>query len=297
MKHMPLYLVLRGGLGNQLFMFASVYSEAKRTKRKLQLITNWYEEQKWDGIIKPNRRFFELDEFPKIRFINSILTAKISMLLYLVFKFTWKFGEKMLFHVCANLDTREKPITHYWPLLVHGYMQNQKNFEMNRSELIEIFSIDNELELTDAAYLESIKTKNKRLIALHIRRGDNAKKHGPEYRLSLNYYEECLRKLDYKLNTVVVFSDEIDWCKKRFYGRGFYFINEMSPVRSLLMLSKCDDYILSVSTFSWWGAWLSESIDKSVLVPKLPLLDSSWNNLSDKNWIQVEADFDQSMQF
>jgi len=294
MKRMPIYLVLRGGLGNQLFMFASTYSAAKKSNRKLQLITNWYEEQTWESVIITNRRFLELYEFTKIKEINTIWTKKISIMLYYLFKFTWKFGQRIVLNICTDIDDRVKPIKAYWPLIVHGYMQNQKNFELERPELKKLFKTSEELELSLSNYMESFRTNGKRLIALHVRRGDNLKNNGPEYRLNMNYYEKCLSRLNYSAHEVVVFSDEIEWCKIQFQGRGFHFINELSPVKSLILLSHCDDYILSVSTFSWWGAWLSDSLEKTVLVPKISESKSHWNNLAEKNWIQMEAIFEQS---
>ena len=34
------------------------------------------------------------------------------------------------------------------------------------------------------------------------------------------------------------------------------------------MMTKCKDFIIANSTYSWWGAWISDSIDKKVIAPK-----------------------------
>ena len=33
-------------------------------------------------------------------------------------------------------------------------------------------------------------------------------------------------------------------------------------------MTMCDDYIIANSSYSWWGAWLSQNPDPKVIVPK-----------------------------
>ena len=288
----PLYLVLRGGLGNQLFMFTSSYSKANKADRKLQLITSWYSEQSWHGTPQANQRFFELDNFPMIRDLNSNFTKFINRALYLLFKLSWKIGEKKLLNVCINTDDSLQPINSWLPLIIHGYMQDKENFKLNHTEMKVFFRLDQKSEKETSLFIDSLRKPNGRLIALHIRRGDNFKNNRPDYILKTSYYEKCLNLVDYESNQVVIFSDDIAWCKIQFADRGFYFIDESSPTISLTMLSKCDDFILSVSTFSWWGAWLGEAPGKKVLIPKIFESTSNWNKLAEDDWVSIDADFE-----
>ena len=66
----------------------------------------------------------------------------------------------------------------------------------------------------------------------------------------------------------MIFSDDIDWCKKHFKGKHFYFSENESPSVDLYLQSFCRHHIISNSTFAWWGAWLDSSPDKRVICPE-----------------------------
>ncbi len=69
------------------------------------------------------------------------------------------------------------------------------------------------------------------------------------------------------------------------------YIEEKDPVNSLTMMRHCDDFIVSPSTFSWWGAWLSSGTSKGIIVPS-PYNEESneiWTNLPQPGWIKVKA--------
>ena len=54
-------------------------------------------------------------------------------------------------------------------------------------------------------------------------------------------------------------------------------------------MSKCKYFIIPNSTFSWWGAWLSEREGKMIIAPKQWLRDASINSndLIPKEWIRI----------
>jgi hypothetical protein len=273
-------------------MFASAYSNAKKSNRKLQLVTSWYSEQNWDGTPETSRRYFELSHFPKIRVLNTNFTKIFERGIYILFKLSWKFGEKKTLNVCVDTDKSLKTLSSWYPLVIHGYMQEKKTFESNHSELKDFFKLDTELETKTTNFLNHLRKSTGRLLAIHIRRGDNFKNGKPEYVLKSSYFEKCLDIFNYQPNQVVIFSDEIEWCKRHFEGRGFNFIDESCPAISLVLLSKCDDFILSMSTFSWWGAWLGNTPGKRVLFPQIYEPKSHWNKLAEDHWISIDADFE-----
>lgn len=61
----------------------------------------------------------------------------------------------------------------------------------------------------------------------------------------------------------------------------------------LWLMSQCKHFIIADSTFSWWGAWLSNSESKFVIVPETSLTgDTMWNfpGLIPDKWVLVSSE-------
>lgn len=114
-------------------------------------------------------------------------------------------------------------------------------------------------------------------LSIHVRRGDNAKAPNNCHPLRpWHYYESAIEELDGQFESIVVFSDDPEWCRTAFQGYQLkydisffegvprvkehevgYRTNPFSDWLDLQVMSMCDLHILSNSTYSWWGAFLS----------------------------------------
>ena len=72
------------------------------------------------------------------------------------------------------------------------------------------------------------------------------------------YYNKALDSFPKDI-PVLVFSDDIEYCKENLVGDRFTFVNKNKDFCDLMLMSLCKHHIIANSSFSWWGAWLSDS--------------------------------------
>tara|TARA_Y100000590_G_C15276434_1_gene847119 strand:- start:235 stop:720 length:486 start_codon:yes stop_codon:yes gene_type:complete len=61
-------------------------------------------------------------------------------------------------------------------------------------------------------------------------------------------------------------------------------------IQSLFLLTQCNHFIVTPSTFNWWGAWLSEKNNKIILRPSEKFFNNFYLNNQDfwpEHWIVV----------
>ena len=145
-----------------------------------------------------------------------------------------------------------------------GYFQSEKYFKHIEDDIRKLFAPKKEAK---EAY-EEVKELFDDPVAVHIRRGDFLRNSVHHHNLSMQYYETALRAFGQE-RQIIIFSDDTDWCKQQplFEGDRFLVCEAGGPYTDLYLMSKCSDYIIANSTFSWWGAWLSHNEDKLVIYP------------------------------
>lgn len=103
---------------------------------------------------------------------------------------------------------------------------------------------------------------------VHLRFSDMMD-HGRYALPTQDYYHRALKKV--RPGPLVIFSDDI--VRARYYlegvdGRKCHYIEGNRNFEDLYLMTLCGDFISSISTFSWWGAWLGHSEERVVVCPK-----------------------------
>ena len=102
---------------------------------------------------------------------------------------------------------------------------------------------------------------------IHIRRTDYLS--NPHHQCQgEEYYQSSLSKLPDDCE-VLIFSDDPKWCKEQeIFSSDRFLISETNNAYiDLCLMTMCDYIITASSTFSWWGAYLSNA--KIIIAPKV----------------------------
>lgn len=139
-----------------------------------------------------------------------------------------------------------------------GYYQNENYLTGYENEIREMFSPTDDIE----SKIEDLDG----ITAIHVRRGDylNFPLHHPVP--PIDYYNNSISQLKSVSKNFMIFSDDISWCKDNFPS-DFLFSEEKDEFIDLIKMSKCSNFIIANSSFSWWGSFLSQSNNKIVYAP------------------------------
>jgi hypothetical protein len=86
----------------------------------------------------------------------------------------------------------------------------------------------------------------------------------------LDYYREALALFPASEWSLLIFSDDIEYCKSLslFQGYEFQFSESNGDVVDLALMTLCDGLVTANSSFSFWGGMLGHRADRRVVCPK-----------------------------
>lgn len=286
-----LIMRIKGGLGNQLFQYASAFALAKRLNQDMAFDPSFTANMTQRGYKLPllcvkNDVIYD-NQLPKrISFFKNIYINKLCRVL------------NLSYHNCGDytywLETKDEFQPDFFTinkknLYVDGYFQSENYFKNYRTELLEQICPNYDPEKEYIEVLEHIKNCNS--VAIHVRRGDFKNDNCPyHYLLGEQYYHNALKYVTEKLDNPILFwfSDDIDWVKKNFGEKdNFRFVSlhtKHADVDEMMLMKNCKHIITANSTFSWWAAWLNEHEDTVKIVTDKPygmegMIPPDWKRL------------------
>lgn len=261
-----------GGLGNQMFQYATAKALARRHGCPFALYV--------PRVRMHADRPFALDCFaaPPLARLTDFQSFKWGMLSWPLLRLGLhpQVWQERGHNFDASLMLAQPP------LYLEGYWQSEKYFREARYELLQDFSWRTAPAERNLATLEQIEESES--IAVHVRRGDYVSNPGTSAHhgvLGLPYYEAAMHLAAQNSRNPIffVFSDDIPWARDRLGRLGTcVFVDQNSGAASedLRLMSACKHQIIANSSFSWWAAWLNTNPTKRVVAPK--------------NWLAKPAD-------
>ncbi|OQV25576.1 hypothetical protein BV898_00514 [Hypsibius exemplaris] len=162
-------------------------------------------------------------------------------------------------------------------ILIDGYLQVHQVFEPYREEIRSMFVLKKSVTEEAIKVLKAgmdifsrteFASKLKilpRLVGVHVRRGDITTGKNLEFGHKPASDEYLLRTVlhmqtQHEPVVFVVISNDIAYCRNLFSDENFIFmdLHELAEV-DMAILTVMDYLVLSVGTFGWWGAYLSDA--------------------------------------
>lgn len=184
-----------------------------------------------------------------------------------------------------------------------GFYQKSKYIESITSikNIHEFLVFTNENEYKETETYKKI-TQSKTPVSIHIRGGDYLGDGSPFSGICTEeYYKKAI--LFIREKTVnphfFIFTNDKPFCKSILSTLGidynYYSIIEDEPHLindpgfDLFLMSKCSHNIIANSTYSWWGAYLNENLNKIVITPSMWTRnnDPSLEEIKPRSWISL----------
>lgn len=170
-----------------------------------------------------------------------------------------------------------------------GYFQCEQYFLPLRARLLSEFRMRNPPD--KLLSMESdIRARN--AVSLHVRRGDYVQLADTMGLCSLDYYRSAMCQMRERVKNPVfyVFSDDIGWTREAFAGEAnCVFVEEQweNSLCDMMLMAACRHHIIANSTYSWWGAWLDQNLDKIVIAPRQWLASGEFTDIVPSCWIKI----------
>lgn len=260
---------MQGGLGNQMFQYATGRALALRLGVELKLDISWF--SRAEGCAPRqyllNKTFSLVPVIATARECAQLIWRRESFFSRVLRRI--RHTPRLHAATCIR-----EPHFSYWPdfsqlaapAILLGYWQNEKYFENVEDTIRRDFTFPAIMEQSRIMAERICATPNS--VAVHIRRGDYVSNtatnqfHGV---CSPAYYKAALDALATRVDRfeLFLFSDDPAWVRKQFDCKGIpatvidFPEHVDAPWHDMHLMSLCHHHIIANSSFSWWGAWLA----------------------------------------
>jgi hypothetical protein len=269
---------LQGGLGNQLFIYAAARRLSLKNNVPLKLdITSGYERDYYQRTYRLNHFNIGAEIASPYQSFKGILGRVRRQILRIISRHR-KFEHRVyLDEESREFDPRLLNLQVKGIIYLEGFFAREKYFKDIERIIRDDFQIVTRHDAENLALAGQIQSTNS--VCLHVRRlhglpsKTEAKSNPSISSLSRDYYKKGIEIIARKIAEPVFycFGDYPQWFVDNIkIDYPITIINhnkDEKDYEDLWLMSLCKHFIIANSTFSWWGAWLSNYHDKIVIVP------------------------------
>lgn len=240
-----LHIILgKVGFGNQIFIYSAANALARKGF-KVRLVSDINTSDSVLSIHGSGSKNLRLESPRKFTYLNFYYFAKSKAPRYSTL-IEAIFGVRKSTEISPQGNKKFSGTR-----IIEGYFQNIAWIN-SESEYLKEFLC----QLPRSDSFEKIKPKsNSVTLGIHVRRGDYLGLRDSFGVLGADYYLNCVKELQIKeFDRVLIFSDDIEWCRRELQIRNdveFISSQEVSSViETHTLLGMCESLICSNSTFS-----------------------------------------------
>ncbi|HAU8253648.1 TPA: hypothetical protein I7148_20500 [Vibrio vulnificus] len=284
-----IYTKLDGGLGNQFFQLLAAFHFSKHDSSKICVLENncntsvvrsLFQDLKFvSNEACPNFANFVIND----SFLNKIRKSLLKKIPPSISKYIY-WNEGVNYNL-ADLDINDVILDGYWQdlSLISGCIEVLKERVLAYKFSENFYEVKNLM-------------MERECINVHVRRGDylNSQFKNKFDVCGVSYYLDAIGRATNMVGnspTINIFTNDQEWCFDNL-GNKFENVNVISArgyltdfeEMILIGLAKC--VVIPNSTFSWWGAVLSEQAE-NVICPKSWFNGYDRKSLIKNNWIRI----------
>lgn len=174
--------------------------------------------------------------------------------------------------------------------LLRGIFQNPEVMYSIRETLLEEIKLK---EIENIHYINVLSSiENSNSVAVHIRRGDYLN-HPLMGVCDDKYYIEAIQEMINRVSapTIFVFSDDIKYTREigieKYCSDVIYVDYNFRDYEELILMSNCKHFVLSNSTFSWFGQFLCKNKIKTVIAPEVWFRPDMKSPLQEESFVYI----------
>lgn len=274
-----------GGLGNQMFQYATARALSLQNNVSLKLDLSDYSENSAHNGFELDRVFgIDVQQASKKDFYQVLGWRRLQIIRRLMKSPKGRFLRNNRFIKETKLSYWSGIETIPNDCYLIGYWQSEKYFSKYSEIIKSDFTFSKPFDEKNLQLAEEIQNCNS--VSMHVRRGDYLLyTKSTYYNCPPKYYKRAISYLSNKVEnpTFFIFSDDPEWVRSNFSINFPSVIVESNQGRKsyndMRLMSLCKHHIIANSSFSWWGAWLSNTNikNKIIIAPELWFRNSTHN--------------------